>query len=73
MHVIVVVHDAFVIQAVDQVFPTQSDGSLVEINRTRSRVSDVRGDGEIEQVVGAVALLAEVIVLFVPKVLKLGC
>ena len=61
LHVIVVVGDVLVGEPLDEVLPAHSEVTLVEVDGPVGRVLDVRCDREVEEVVSAVAVLAELV------------
>lgn len=62
-----------VLLSFDEIFSTHAEVSLVKVNDTRGRVFDVGGNGEIKEVIGAVALRAEFVVELTPVEQMLIC
>ncbi len=67
MHVVEVVPDVLLLEAFDQVLPAHPEPGLVDVDGPVRRVFDIGGDGEVEQVVGAVAILAELVHQLLPE------
>ena len=54
--------DILIVQTLDEVLPAHSQLGLVEVHRPKGGVLEVGADGEVEEVVGAVAVAPEHVV-----------
>ena len=67
LHEVEVVLDIFVLQTLDQVLPAHAKLCLIKVHRAVGRVLVVGADGEVIEVVRAVAVSTEQVVRFGPE------
>ena len=72
LHVAVVVSHVLVLQPLDDVLPAHAQVRLVQVDDPPGGVLDVCSDGEVEEVVGAVAQRAELVDHVLPMKLRLN-